>query len=164
MLEDIMTVRGLLCSMVIVGCLAFGIVDATAQNKPSVSKGQILYVPVYSHIYIGDRERPFLLTVTLSIRNTDRNFPITIQKVVYYDSHGKPLNAYLDKPMALEKLSSTRFVVRESDKSGGSGASFMVEWQSDQAASPPLVETIMIGAQTQQGISFTSRGQVIEEK
>ena len=159
-----MTVRGLLCSMVIVGCLAFGIVDATAQNKPSVSKGQILYVPVYSHIYIGDRERPFLLTVTLSIRNTDRNFPITIQKVVYYDSHGKPLNAYLDKPMALEKLSSTRFVVRESDKSGGSGASFMVEWDSDQAVSPPLVETIMIGAQTQQGISFTSRGLVIEEK
>ena len=159
-----MTVRGLLCSMVIVGCLAFGIVDAIAQNKPSVSRGQILYVPVYSHIYIGDRERPFLLTVTLSIRNTDRNFPITIQKVVYYDSHGKPLNAYLDKPMALEKLSSTRFVVRESDKSGGSGASFMVEWDSDQAVSPPLVETIMIGAQTQQGISFTSRGQVIEEK
>ena len=159
-----MTVRGLLCSMVIVGCLAFGIVDATAQNKPSVSKGQILYVPVYSHIYIGDRERPFLLTVTLSIRNTDRNFPITIQKVVYYDSNGKPLNAYLDKPMALEKLSSTRFVVRESDKSGGSGASFMVEWESDQAVSPPLVETIMIGAQTQQGISFTSRGLVIEEK
>ena len=159
-----MTVRGLLCSMVIVGCLAFGIVDATAQNKPSVSRGQILYVPVYSHIYIGDRERPFLLTVTLSIRNTDRNFPITIQKVVYYDSNGKPLNAYLDKPMALEKLSSTRFVVRESDKSGGSGASFMVEWESDQAVSPPLVETIMIGAQTQQGISFTSRGLVIEEK
>lgn len=164
MLEDIMTVRGLLCSMVIVGCLAFGIVDAIAQNKPSVSRGQILYVPVYSHIYIGDRERPFLLTVTLSIRNTDRNFPITIQKVVYYDSNGKPLNAYLDKPMALEKLSSTRFVVRESDKSGGSGASFMVEWESDQAVSPPLVETIMIGAQTQQGISFTSRGLVIEEK
>ncbi|WP_076750365.1 DUF3124 domain-containing protein [Desulfatitalea tepidiphila] len=159
-----MTVRGLLCSMVIVGCLAFGIVDAIAQNKPSVSRGQILYVPVYSHIYIGDRERPFLLTVTLSIRNTDRNFPITIQKVVYYDSNGKPLNAYLDKPMALEKLSSTRFVVRESDKSGGSGASFMVEWESDQAVSPPLVETIMIGAQTQQGISFTSRGLVIEEK
>jgi hypothetical protein len=66
--------------------------------------------------------------------------------------------------MALEKLSSTRFVVRESDKSGGSGASFLVEWESDQVVSPPLVETIMIGAQTQQGISFTSRGLVIEEK
>ncbi len=159
-----MTIRGLLCSIVIIGCLAFGIADATAQNKPSVSKGQILYVPVYSHIYIGDRERPFLLTVTLSIRNTDRIVPITIQKVVYYDSNGNPLNAYLDKPMVLEKLSSTRFVVHESDKSGGSGASFLVEWESDQAVSPPLIETIMIGAQTQQGISFTSRGLVIEEK
>jgi len=159
-----MNLRAWLYCIVTIGCLSFGIADATAQDKPFVSKGQVIYVPVYSHIYIGDRERPFLLTVTLSIRNTDRNAPITIQKVVYYDSNGNQLNAYLNKPMVLDKLSSTRFVVRESDKSGGSGASFLVEWESDQAVSPPLVETIMIGAQTQQGISFTSRGLVIEEK
>ena len=38
---------------------------------PVLSSGQLLYVPVYSHIYIGDKERPFNLAVTLSIRNTD---------------------------------------------------------------------------------------------
>jgi hypothetical protein len=55
-------------------------------------------------------------------------------------------------------------VVHESDKSGGSGASFLVEWESEKPVSPPIIETVMIGAQTQQGISFTSRGQVIKEK
>ena len=43
-----------------------------------LSKGQAIYVPAYSHIYCGDRERPFLLAVTVSIRNTDPNQPIKI--------------------------------------------------------------------------------------
>jgi hypothetical protein len=66
--------------------------------------------------------------------------------------------------VTLEKMSATRFVVHESDKTGGSGASFLVEWETAKSVSPPIIETVMIGAQTQQGISFTSRGQVIKEK
>jgi hypothetical protein len=138
--------------------------QAETASKVLLSQGQVVYAPVYSHIYIGDRERPFLLAVTLSIRNTDRNEPITLQKVVYHDSNGRPLNEYLSSPMKLEKLAATRFVVRESDTSGGSGASFIVEWASDRPVSPPLIETVMIGAQTQQGISFTSRARVLAEK
>ena len=44
---------------------------AYADKTIMLSKGQTIYVPAYSHIYSGDRERPFLLTVTVSIRNTD---------------------------------------------------------------------------------------------
>lgn len=157
--------RELISCLILIGCLAFGgIAHANAQAAAPLSKGQVVYVPAYSHIYIGDRERPFLLAVTLSIRNTDPRHPITVQKVVYYDSDGLQLSGYLKAPMKLEKMSAARFVVHESDKSGGSGASFIVEWTSDKAVSPPVIETVMIGAQTQQGISFTSRGQVIEEK
>lgn len=129
-----------------------------------MSKGQVIYVPVYSHIYIGNRERPFLLAVTLSIRNTDLNNPVVVKKATYYNSLGKLLDEYINTPVILEKMSATRFVVDESDKSGGSGASFLVEWESEKPVSPPIIETVMIGAQTQQGISFTSRGQVIKEK
>ena len=43
-----------------------------------LSVGQTIYVPAYSHIYSGNRERPFLLTVTLSIRNIDPTHKITI--------------------------------------------------------------------------------------
>ncbi|MFC1811640.1 DUF3124 domain-containing protein [Thermodesulfobacteriota bacterium] len=36
-----------------------------------------------------------------------------------------------------------------------------ITWKSDKFVNPPIVESIMIGTQTQQGISFTSRGRVI---
>ncbi|MCF8084177.1 MAG: DUF3124 domain-containing protein [Deltaproteobacteria bacterium] len=149
---------GILC------CLSSWPGDAGAQADIFASKGQVVYAPVYSHIYIGDKERRFLLAVTLSIRNTDSDCPIVVEKATYYDSDGKLIREYIQSPVKLEKMSAMRFVVRESDKSGGSGASFIVEWRSEKEVSPPMVETIMIGAQTQQGISFTSRGRVLREK
>jgi hypothetical protein len=126
-------------------------------------KSQTVYVPVYSHIYHGDKERPIDLAVTLSIRNTDPDHPITLVSVDYFDSDGKRIRGYLESELKLGELSSTRYVVRESDQSGGSGAIFIVRWKSDAKVTPPIVETVMISTRTQQGISFTSRGQSIKE-
>jgi hypothetical protein len=67
----------------------------------------------------------------------------------------------LDKPVRLSPLESTRYIVPQKDKTGGSGANFLVEWKSEKAANPPIIEAVMIGTQFQQGISFTSRGQAI---
>ena len=130
-------------------------------DKGVLSKGQQIYVPAYSHIYSGDRERPFLLTVTLSIRNIDPRHQIKITQVDYYETQGKLIKKYIEKPTILGPLESLRFVVPESDKSGGSGANFIVVWRSDSSVNPPIVESVMIGTQSQQGISFTSRGQEI---
>jgi len=58
-------------------------------------------------------------------------------------------------------MESVRYIVPEDHRSGGSGANFIVEWESDKPVNPPIVETIMIGTQDQQGISFTSRGREI---
>ena len=132
-----------------------------ADEKIGLSDGQTIYVPAYSHIYSGDRERPFLLTVTLSIRNLDPKHQIKITIVDYYETQGKHLKKYLDKPVILNPLDSIRYVIPEKEKSGGSGANFIVEWKSDKFVNPPIVESIMIGTQSQQGISFTSRGRVI---
>jgi len=132
-----------------------------ADKKIELSKNQLIYVPAYSHIYSGDRERPFLLTVTLSIRNIDPKHQIKITLIDYYETQGKLLKKYIDKPTTLNPLESLRYVIPERDKSGGSGANFMVEWQSEKYVNPPIVETIMIGTQNQQGVSFTSRGQEI---
>jgi len=131
------------------------------QSEAGLSKGQTVYVPVYSHIYSGDREMPFYLTATLSIRNTDPRHPIALTAVDYYDSAGSLIRAYLERPTQINPLASTRYVVKESDKGGGSGAKFIVKWESDQEVNVPIIESVMIGAQTQQGISFTSRGQVM---
>jgi Protein of unknown function (DUF3124) len=132
-----------------------------AENNIKLSKGQTLYIPAYSHIYSGNRENPFLLTVTLSIRNIDPKHQIKITLVDYYETQGKLLKKHIDKPMTLNPLESLRYVIPERDKSGGSGANFIVEWQSEKFVNPPIVESIMIGTQSQQGVSFTSRGKEI---
>ena len=129
--------------------------------KDRLSNGQTVYVPAYSHIYIGNRERPFLLTITLSIRNIDQKQRITISEVGYYETQGKLVKRFLDKSITLKPLESLRYVIPENDKSGGSGANFIVKWKSDKLTNPPIIESIMIGTQNQQGISFTSQGREI---
>ena len=130
-------------------------------DTPGLSQGQSVYVPAYSHIYSGNNERPFLMTVTLSIRNIDPHQAIRITTADYFETQGKFLTGYVDSAVVLQPLQSLRFVIPEKDTSGGSGANFIVNWQSDACANPPIVEAIMIGTQMQQGISFTSRGVVI---
>lgn len=135
-----------------------------ADTLVSGSAGQTVYVPIYSHIYSGDRERPVYLAATLSIRNADAENAILITAVDYYDSNGNLLKKYLNAPVELGRMASVRYVVKQSDKEGGSGANFVVRWQASQAVAPPLIESVMISTQNQQGISFTSRGKVISER
>ena len=132
-----------------------------ANDRIGLSDGQTIYVPAYSHIFSGNRERPFLLTVTLSIRNIDPKHKVRINVVDYYETQGKLLKKYIETPVLLNPLESIRYVIPERDKSGGSGANFIVEWKSEKLINPPIVEAIMIGTQNQQGVSFTSRGKAI---
>lgn len=132
-----------------------------ADEDSELSNGQTIYAPAYSHIYSGNRERPFMLTITLSIRNIDPKHPIRIITVDYYETQGQLLKKHIKNPVTLKPLESLRYVIPEKDKSGGSGANFIVEWKADKFVNPPIVESIMIGTQNQQGVSFTSRGRVI---
>lgn len=141
-------------------CLLVALPDQ-AEGQSALSKGETIYVPAYSHIYSGNREKPFLLTITVSIRNVDPKHPIQITTVSYYETQGKFLKHYVEKPAILAPLGSLRYIVPEGDKTGGSGANFIVEWKSDKPVNLPIVEAVMIGTQSGQGISFTSRGQII---
>ena len=60
----------------------------------------------------------------------------------------------------IEERQNKKSVVKR-DESGGSGANFIVEWSSETPVNPPIIESVMIGAQSSQGISFTSRGREI---
>ena len=124
---------------------------------------QTAYVPVYSHIYADSRfkDKPFQLTVILSIRNTDMKYSFTLETVDYYDSEGKLLQRYLDKPISIPPLSSTRYIVPESDTLGGSGAKFIISWSSKTAITEPIIEGVMIGTKMQQGISFITESQIL---
>lgn len=149
------------CLMFVLG---FALPAARAASETVLSKGQLVYVPAYSHVYYGDRERRILLAATLSIRNTDLDQAITIVKADYYDSDGKLIKSYLLEPIKLGAMASTRFVVKESDTRGGSGANFLVQWRAETEVNEPIMEGVMIGAAGQQGISFTSRGKAIRAK
>ena len=134
-----------------------------ADSGIALSAGQTVYVPIYSHIYSGLKGRPFNLAATLSIRNTDPKHSITLVSVKFYDSDGKLVKEYLDKPAELKAMASTRYILPEADAGGGSGANFLVKWTSKTKVNPPLIEGVMIGTRSGQGISFVSRGQVIDE-
>ena len=129
-----------------------------------LSDGQTVYVPIYSHIYSGIKARPFDLAATLSIRNTDPTHSITLVAVTYYDSDGKLVKEYLSEPARMTALMSTRYIIMEGDKTGGSGANFIVKWKAAQKVNPPIIEGVMIGTHSGQGISFVSRGQIIKDE
>ncbi|MCE5245028.1 MAG: DUF3124 domain-containing protein [Syntrophobacteraceae bacterium] len=153
----------LVLGIVLLG-MFFGPASPAGASEVGLSKGQTVYVPAYSHIYHGDRNQPFNLTVTLSIRNTDPEHPISVIAVDYFDSEGKAVRNLQPAEVVLKPMGSKDYVVKESDTSGGSGANFVVRWKSGTKVTEPVIEAVMIGTQTQQGISFTSRGKVIREE
>jgi hypothetical protein len=126
--------------------------------------GQTIYVPIYSHIYMRDGSRVINVTATLSIRNTDLQNPIRINTVRYYGSDGGLVKDYAPQPFRLGPMASTEYIVAESDTAGGAGANFIVEWSSGAEATAPVVEAVMIGTISQQGISFISEGRVIKDR
>jgi hypothetical protein len=139
---------------------------ARAEQPAPLSKGQTLYVPVYSHISHGNldgRGKPseLLLSSMLSLRNTDPAGTVTVTSARYYDTEGKLLREYLPKPLVLGPMGSSELFVEHRDKTGGSGANFVVEWKSDKPVNPPLVETVNAYFFGTQSVAFTSPGRPI---
>lgn len=137
-----------------------------AQDIPPLSKGQMLYVPVYSHISHGNLDHrgkasELLLSTMLSLRNTDPALPITVTSVRYYDTEGKMLRDYLAKPLVLAPMASSEVFVEHKDKSGGSGANFVVEWNSERPVNTPVVESVNAYFFGTQSVAFTSPGRPI---
>jgi hypothetical protein len=135
-----------------------------ASSEPILSEGATVYVPVYSHIYVGVKGITFDLAISLSVRNVDPTVPILISSVAYYDSSGKLVRNYVKKPIEVAPLASVDFFVSERDTTGGFGAAFVVKWKSSRKVNQPIIEGVMAGTRAGQGISFTSRGQVIEDR
>jgi len=130
----------------------------------ATTDGTIVYVPVYSSLYLGmsTRAQTVDLAATVSVRNTSSVHPITLQWVRYYDSTGKQVRDYLDKPAALPPLGSVEFVIQRSDAAGGPGANFLIRWEGPANVDEPLIEAVMFGQSGNAGVSFTSRGQVVK--
>lgn len=135
-----------------------------AIDQAKLVTAQTVYVPIYSHIYMVEPGRKMNLTATLSVRNTDLSQPIIVTAANYYDTNGKLVRKYLDKPIELGALAATEFVIAQEDVSGGSGAAFIVEWGAQKKTSTPVIEAVMINTSGNQGVSFISPGRVIKSR
>lgn len=143
-------------------CLMSPVRPASAEEV-QFSQGQSLYVPVYSHIFIGDRKMSFNLSANLSIRNTDPDQSLTVTSVRYYDSEGALVKTFLADPKPINPMGSAYFFIPASDTSGGWGANFIVTWLSKVPVNTPLVECVMTGMKGSHSISFITRGKPIRE-
>ncbi|WP_018125912.1 DUF3124 domain-containing protein [Desulfovibrio oxyclinae] len=136
-------------------------IPASAEEAPRVE--QSVYVPAYSHVYQGPKSRIFDLAILLSIRNVDRSTPITISLVEYYDDHGNKVRDFLEEPIVLQPLETFEVKIPEKNTDGGSGANFIVDWEAAHRITEPIIQAVMIGAASQQGISFVCDGVPLED-
>ena len=137
---------------------------SVTSNPITISRGQIIFVPAYSHIYHGNKQEEFSLSVTLSIRNTSSTDQIVIRSVRYYNSEGKLVKENTEGNLKIAPLATAEFFIPQQDASGGSGANFIVEWVAEtKSITVPIVEAIMISTSFQQGVAFTTFGQVIQD-
>ena len=136
---------------------------ALAERILRQATSQKVYVPVYSHVYQGIKNRAYNLSALLSVRNVDLKEPITIVSVKYYDDHGNMVEDFVNTPTVVPAMATFEVHIPERDQKGGSGANFTVKWHSKNKVSIPVIQAVMIGTASTQGISFVCDGVVIEE-
>lgn len=144
-------------------CAAQG-VDSTTMESPALRIGEVIYVPVYSHIFQRGKASKQPLSSTLCIHNVDPSKAMQVTSVRYYDHSGVPINEYTDEPLTLRPFASANFVVDIGEDRGGVGANFIVEWQAEETLVSPIVQAIMSGGTGTQGLSFVTQGKVIESR
>jgi hypothetical protein len=145
-------------------CLAF------AQDTPSLSSGQSLYLPVYSHLYHGEvntktgKPSETLVSTHVSIRNTDMKAPIKVVSARYYNTDGKLLREYLPAPRTIPPLGTYELFVPRSDSSGGSGANFIIDWNAERPVNSPLVEALHADIREARTLLFVTTGLPIQSR
>ena len=135
---------------------------APAQEVRLPSRGQALYLPIYSHLLyvnVGRSGSPYrvLLSALVSIRNTDSRRPMKLLSARYYDTHGRFLREYLPVPTSIAPLGTQELFVELHDESGGSGANFILRWESEVAINPPLVEAVHANMDSGKAVILTTQ-------
>lgn len=135
-------------SLSIIFMLALMLVMNSANAAEELSQGQTLYLPIYSHIWHGnkiiDGKYPVksLVSALVSIRNTSLKTPIRITSARYYSTDGKLLKEYLEKPVDIGAMGTLELFVERKESEGGSGANFIIQWDAVSSTNPPMVEAV----------------------
>ena len=138
-------------------CLLPGLLEA---SEIVLSKGQTVYVPVYSNVIASARKVPVHLSNTVIIRNTDIQNEILVTVADYYDTAGTLIKKFYAQPVTLKPLETKYLYLSEQDREGGIGANFIIRWHAAKAVNKPIIECVMIGSE---GRAFVSPSQAIKE-
>lgn len=138
--------------------------DGAAQE--ALSKGQTVYLPVYSHVYQGSYDRSgkadkILLSAMISIRNRDPKSPIRIVSARYYDTGGRMLREFVPQPRIVPPFGTIELFIERHDDSGGSGANFAVAWDAEAPVNPPALEAVHASLEGGRSVMFTTSGSPI---
>ena len=142
-------------------CWMFVAGAALGQAAPARMTGQSLYLPVYSHILHGEAggkgdSAKMLVSVMVSIRNTDTVRPMRVTSAAYFDTDGKRIKEYVTAPRTVAPMGTIEIFIPRSDDKGGSGANFVIAWKSDAPVNPPLVEALHANLPAGRSIVFVT--------
>jgi hypothetical protein len=138
-----------------------GLLPGMAVAQRALSNGQHLYLPIYSVIQYGDRDRSGVarelpVSALVSIHNTDLDKPIRLLSARYYATDGKFLRDFAPSPRVLKPMETVELLVERRDVAGGSGANFVIQWEAAAPVSPPLIQALHVELQTNRAIVFTT--------
>jgi len=133
-------------------------------DKEEIHYKDVIYVPIYSDIYIDTANPQHLLSATLSIRNTSFTDSLYVSKIDYYNTEGSLARQYIDNTISLNPMETVNYVIEKEDAIGGSGANFIVEISAKNSQIKPLIQAIMIGKLSHQSFSFLTDGYSIKTK
>jgi hypothetical protein len=140
-----------------------------AAQTPVATRGQTLYLPIYSHIWHGEvdgqgKPAKTLLSVLVSVRNTDPARAIRLTSAQYYDTDGKRIKEYVSTPRNIAPMGTYELYVPTSDDSGGSGANFILSWKAEGGASAPIIEAVHANLPAGRAIVFITSARVVQSE
>lgn len=131
-------------------------------SRAEMQYDDILYVPIYSDIYLDANNQNTLLTATLSIRNTSFTDSLFISSIEYFNTNGDLVRSYIENQISLRPMATVNYVIEREDDTGGSGANFIVKLSAKNPDIKPLIQAIMIGQNGNKGFAFSTDGYSIK--
>ncbi len=131
-------------------------------DKSEMTYQDIVYVPIYSDIYLDVQNQKSLLAATLSIRNTSFEDSLFVSKIDYFNTEGVLVRSYIDNAISLPPMATINYVIEKEDDTGGAGANFIVALNAKNKKIQPLIQAIMIGQTGNKGFAFSTDGYSIK--
>jgi Protein of unknown function (DUF3124) len=149
--------------------MLLGVAASAHAEEASLSTGETLYLPIYSHIWHGDthpmKGAPMkaYMSALISIRNTSLKTPIKVISARYYNTDGKMLREFVSPAKTIGPMGTLELFIEKSESQGGSGANFIIQWEAESDTNAPIVEAVHIDNQANRPYSFVTHARVINK-